>query len=111
MSSLKEIVESAEGHECACNQSKMSRLKISRKNDAPRNITRASKISKFKQFVQSNEVELKTSLQSFVSSEEENLVTTEINYEIKFVKVKTYNENTDGLIVANYQDYLRLQHA
>ena len=104
--SEKEMSETADRPKCESKQIKMSRLQISRERNATRNLIRSSKHQT--QIVQPKEIkkssELKTSpLQSIVSSVEEAFTSAKINPEITFVKVKTFKEITDGLLMANYQ--------
>ena len=107
----EERVESAACLECENKQIEARRLQISREGNATRNLTKASKNSKIEQIVRTREENLKTPpLQSTVSSTEESSSASQINPGVKFVKVKTYNEFTDGLLMANYQVDLRLQN-
>ena len=109
----EEKVESADRLECENKQLEMSRLQISRERNNTRNLIKALKTSKSELIVQVREEKLKTSpLQSIVSSIEESSSTPQVNPEpeVKFVKVKTFKEITDGLLMSNYQADLKLQN-
>ena len=106
--SEKEMSETTDRLKCESKQIKMSRLQISRERNATRNLIRSSKSQRPKEIVQSRKTEkpseLKTSpLQSIVTSVEEASTSAQINPKITFVKVKTFEEITDGLLMANYQ--------
>ena len=84
--------------------SKMCRLQASREKNAVRNLIKTSKSVPNKQIVQSQN--LKTSpIQSIVSSFEENSPSTSTEHlpEVKFLKVKTFEEINDIMLMANYQ--------
>ena len=109
----EEKVESADRLECENKQLEMSRLQISRERNNTRSLIKALKTSKSEQIVQVREEKLKTSpLQSIVSSIEESSSASQVNPEpeVKFVKVKTFKEITDGLLMSNYQADLKLQN-
>ena len=90
--------------------SKMSRLQASREKNAVRNLIKTSKNISIKQIVQS-EI-LKTSpFHSIVSSIEENNPSTFTDHlpEVKFLKVKTFKDTNDIMLMANYQSDTGLQ--
>ena len=90
---------------------KMSRLQASREKNAVRNLIKTSKSVPNKQIVQSQN--LKTSpIQSIVSSIEENNPSTSTEHltEVKFLKIKTYKEINDIMLMANYQSDSGLQN-
>ena len=89
----------------------MSRLQASREKNAVRNLIKTSKNVPNKQIVQSQN--LKTSpIQSIVSSIEENNPSTSPEHlpEVKFLKVKTFKEINDIMLMANYRSESGLQN-
>ena len=113
--SENEMSETTDRLKCESKQIKMSRLQISRERNATRNVIRSSKSQRPEQIVQSRKAEkpseLKTSpIQSSVTSVEDASTSAQINPELSFVKVKTFKEITDGLLMANYQADRGLQN-
>ena len=97
--------------DCERKHSKMSRLELSRERNATRQLLESSQNLKEKQIVEPEDTIPKTSLlQSIISSVEENASSSAVNPEYKFIKVNTFREITDGLLMSNYQADLGLQN-
>ena len=93
--------------DCESKHSKVSRLELGRERNATRHLLKSSKKSNENQIVRSEEPTPKTSpLQSIISSVEENASSSPVNPEVKFIKIKTFCEISDGLLMANYQAIL-----
>ena len=89
----------------------MSRLELSRERNATRQLLKSSQKLKEKQIVEPEDTVSKPSpLQSIISSVEESASSSAVNPEVKFIKVKTFREITDGLLMSNYQADLGLQN-
>ena len=90
--------------------SKMSRLQASREKNAVRNLIKTSKNVPNKQIVQSQNLKA-SPIQSIISSIDKNNPSTSTEHlpEVKFLKVKTFKEMNDIMLMANYQSDSGLQ--
>ena len=103
-SHARESGKQARRIDCENKHSKMSRLESSRERNATRHLLKSSKKLKEKQIVQSEDpIPKPSSLQSIISSIEEIPSSSAVNPEVKFVKIETFREITDGLLMAKYQ--------
>ena len=91
--------------------SKMSSLQASREKNAVRNLIKTSKNVTNKQIVQSQNLKI-SPIQSIISSIEENNPSTSTEHlpEVKFLKIKTFKEINDIMLMAIYQSDSGLQN-